>query len=475
MGVIKITDCNGKEFNVDVNKMIYHINDDLSSESNSLFVTNTESTETNPSVPVTITDSDGGTFSLTDSENSLDDIVDIDVYIEASHSDTKINNAYYTSSSMLRDFSTYTHPFKKPLLRHHNSYSGEPIGRIISSDCIDSALIDGTKAIDVIAKVSDKDAITKFLDGRYSTVSIGASANTITCNHCGKHILKDGKFNFCGHWRGETYDGKLCTWNCEDLEYSELSVVNSPADKYAQVYRIVVNRKSNNKQQNSQEDSDENISISKASSHSVADSIINFANETTQTTEIKQQENDDTKTEQTTELNDDQKEYFTSKIENLSEMINTLQNQLDDLTNKNKELENTANVLKIDNDLLSTKLEKVTDMYIDDLILINNLDRKQELFNKENSFKELKENLLNFVSKYNEAEKGNNQNKSDLNNNSTNTENNNTIVKVKSNPNPGLFNNNDNYTELEDKKSKEDIKIIEINNSFESLVSALVK
>ena len=156
-------------------------------------------------------------------------------------------------------------------------------------------------------------------------------------------------------------------------------------------------------------------------------------------------------------------------------MINTLQNQLDDLTNKNKELENTANVLKIDNDLLSTKLEKVTDMYIDDLILINNLDREQELFNKENSFKELKENLLNFVSKYNEAEKGNNQNKSDLNNNSTNTENNNTIVKVKNNPNPGLFNNNDNYTELEDKKSKEEIKVVEINNSFESLVSALVK
>lgn len=467
MGVIKITDCNGKEFNVDVNKMIYNINDDLSSENNSLFITNKETIDIKP-IDVTITNSEGETFSLTDSENYLDEIVDIDVYIEASHSGVKINNAYYTATSMLRDFTTYTHPFKKPLLKHHNSYSGEPIGRIISSDCIDSALVQDSKAIDVIAKVTDRDAITKFLDGRYNTVSIGASANTIICNHCGKHILKDGKFNFCGHWRGETYDGKLCTWNCEDLEYSELSVVNSPADKYAQVYKIVVNNKPKKSKESSQTNNEAN------DGNNIIDDIINFNNNSEanlKNAKTIQDTNASTSNDEknNNEINDNEKEHLLSKINNLSEMIGSFQNQLDDSANKNKELEDTVNILKIDNQLLSSKLEKITDMYINDLIIINNLGREQNLFSKENSFKELKENLTNFTNTYHK----NTNNQDVKTSNNTILNNDSTTSKVKTNPYPGLF-NNDNYANEEEEKAIIDTKITN-NDSFDSLVSALVK
>ena len=55
---------------------------------------------------------------------------------------------------------------------------------------------------------------------------------TVTCNICGKTILKDGKFRFCGHMRGETYKDQICYWGAKDIEYHEVSVVNNPADDF---------------------------------------------------------------------------------------------------------------------------------------------------------------------------------------------------------------------------------------------------
>jgi hypothetical protein len=87
----------------------------------------------------------------------------------------------------------------------------------------------------------------KFADGRYKTMSIGAGAKKIVCNTCGKTILDSGKVKFCGHWRGETYKDSVCTWTMTGLDYREGSVVNDPADEYAQVKRIKVLRKGDSK------------------------------------------------------------------------------------------------------------------------------------------------------------------------------------------------------------------------------------
>ena len=89
-------------------------------------------------------------------------------------------------------------------------------------------------------RVTDQDAIPKFLDGRYATVSIGGTMGTVTCNICGKTILKDGKFKFCGHWRGETYKDQLCYWGAKDITYHEVSTVNNPADDFAQIMKVTV-------------------------------------------------------------------------------------------------------------------------------------------------------------------------------------------------------------------------------------------
>lgn len=63
---------------------------------------------------------------------------------------------------------------------------------------------------------------------------------TVTCNICGKTILKDGKFKFCGHWRGESYKDQMCYWGARDIEYHEVSTVNNPADDFAQIMKVTV-------------------------------------------------------------------------------------------------------------------------------------------------------------------------------------------------------------------------------------------
>lgn len=163
----------------------------------------------------------------------------IDVLFEATHSGRNRNSFVYHSESMEKDTYTWKTPFAKPFLKNHDMYS-EPLGRVRDAYFDRSELNPDRDTINVSYRISDADAIEKFLDGRYQTMSIGASVNRISCNICGKEILKDGIFKFCGHWRGEVYNNQEALWNGRDIEYKEGSVVNNPADDWAQVKRITV-------------------------------------------------------------------------------------------------------------------------------------------------------------------------------------------------------------------------------------------
>jgi hypothetical protein len=176
---------------------------------------------------------------LSDIKSGRVKIAAVDVDFEATHSGKNHNYCIYYSDSMEKDAESFTNPFSKPLLKNHDSYS-EPIGRIRKAEHGDSSLTDERTAIHATARVTDEDAMIKFIDGRYRTVSIGGTMGTVTCNICGKTILKDGRFKFCGHWRGETYKDQVCYWGARDIDYNELSVVNSPADDYAQVMSVTV-------------------------------------------------------------------------------------------------------------------------------------------------------------------------------------------------------------------------------------------
>lgn len=163
----------------------------------------------------------------------------IDVTFEATHSGRNANYFQYDSADLERDAHTWMSPFPKPLIKNHDMWT-EPMGRVLDFSFGPSEITEDADCINVTYRVTDADAIDKFLDKRYHTMSIGAKVSNIRCNTCGKDVLKDGAFKFCGHMRGESYAGQKAYWTAKDFEFKEGSIVNSPADKWAQVKRIRV-------------------------------------------------------------------------------------------------------------------------------------------------------------------------------------------------------------------------------------------
>lgn len=241
MAVIQIKDANNKEFSIDDTK-IFDINGDIG-ENESRNISDSLRNRVHVQNDVQYVDANGEVIDanqlLRDSAAGKVNIMALDVETEATHSGKNHNYCIYYEDSMEKDAESFTNPFNKPMLKNHDSYS-EPLGRIKQSWFGPSQLTDERSAIHLKTRVTDKDAIEKFLDGRYGTVSIGGSMGTVTCNVCGKTILKDGKFKFCGHWRGETYKDQVCYWGARDIEYHEVSTVNNPADDFAQVVKVTV-------------------------------------------------------------------------------------------------------------------------------------------------------------------------------------------------------------------------------------------
>lgn len=251
----EIKDANGKSFSVDVSK-ISDINGDLGDGGTSTSIADRLQNRVTRVHDVMYVNQAGEAI---DSLKLLQDMADgkihvaaLDVEMEATHSGKNHNYCVYYEDSMEKDAESFMNPFRKPMLKNHDDYS-EPLGRIIQSWYGPSALTDERSAIHLKTRVTDQDAIAKFLDGRYGTVSIGGTMGTVTCNICGKTILKDGKFKFCGHWRGETYKDEICYWGAKDITYHEVSVVNNPADDFAQIMKVTVITNSDDKKDSKEE------------------------------------------------------------------------------------------------------------------------------------------------------------------------------------------------------------------------------
>lgn len=237
----EIQDANGKVIPVDISK-VCDISGDLGDGTSSAVNDNLQNRVAHVHDVVYVNQA-GETIDnmklVQDIQSGKASVAAIDVELEATHSGKNHNYCIYYEDSMEKDAETFVNPFKKPMLKNHDSYS-EPLGRISQSWHGPSALTDERSAIHLKVRVTDQDAIIKFLDGRYSTVSIGGRMGTVTCNVCGKTILKDGKFKFCGHWRGESYKDQMCYWGARDITYNEVSTVNTPADDFAQVMKVTV-------------------------------------------------------------------------------------------------------------------------------------------------------------------------------------------------------------------------------------------
>jgi hypothetical protein len=151
------------------------------------------------------------------------------------------------------------------VLTHHNSYDGEPIGRILKAQFQEDTK-SGRPGLVFTVEITDPDAIEKVLDGRYSTVSIGAHTDKVTCNICGTDRTQE----WCEHYPGEEVDGQTTHFIIGNTFGREVSYVNVPADENAGNFSVEL------------QDDENNSSSSKESAHiemfQVAEGVITNVN-----------------------------------------------------------------------------------------------------------------------------------------------------------------------------------------------------
>lgn len=341
-GMIELLDANNKTFKV-------NINDIINAETFEGNVENlTDNVNSNINLSVQIQDSDNN---ILDEEQLVSQVKSgaaqaLDVTFESTHSGRNKNHVVYSSDSMEKDSITWLSPFKKPLIKNHDM-NEEPIGRTVDASFGQSEFVDDRDTINVTFRVTDSDAMIKFADSRYKTMSIGASANHITCNMCGKDILKDSKFKFCGHWRGEQYKNETASWTAKDLEYKEGSIVNNPADVLAQVKRIRVIKQ---KDGTSMSKDNENVTT-EDSVLSDIDNLIDTAPIDPEKVEDNNEDNvvNDKNIEPKVPSVEDQLVEATSKISEFTESINNL-------TTENKSLSDELLEIKTSKELADKEL-----------------------------------------------------------------------------------------------------------------------
>jgi len=280
-------------------------------------------------------------------ESFLNDKEDkLTVKIEAIHAITTGNYNTYPAKELRGDVTkrtgafSWTHPYNKPVLTHHNSYNGEPVGRVIEAKYQESSQA-GPPVIVLTVEITDKDAIEKVKDGRYVTVSIGGSAEHAYCSICGNDWLEEGR---CEHWPGYEYDGKTATLEMADLTFVEVSFVNVPADSYAKIIDVEESQGAKTTEEfyitTNGKAVEENMQGGKEMDLKELQSKYDKLNESYKTKEErvtlleKQVENIESERDAALE----ESKTLSEKNSNLEIKLTNLENELDDLTAENAEL-----------------------------------------------------------------------------------------------------------------------------------------
>jgi len=222
----------------------------------------------------------------------------LQVRIAATHSGIITrNNGLYLPDRMKKGATSFTANYDKPVLLHHND-EADPVGRVIAASYIDTSgsiadkyklaeglvvrdhvgkergiitdtllqdfvngkmsfdlqvdtvrtllndslledeTFEGLGHIQIIANITDLDAIQKLLDKRYLTGSVGATTDKAVCSICKQDWTEEGR---CDHSPGAVYDGAKCFIIAGNLLYDEYSLVNVPADRHSRVLQLNYN------------------------------------------------------------------------------------------------------------------------------------------------------------------------------------------------------------------------------------------
>lgn len=154
--------------------------------------------------------------------------------IEGIHVGPTRNFTWYMEEALDYSIPSWTKPYQRPLIMHHNEKDGKIIGRIVHVEKLTKNTRSGTPALLFTCNVPDKDGKEQIQDGRLKTVSIGVIAHDVRCSICGEQVqLDENGCPECGHMRGNIYDEQVCYWKIYKMEAKELSYVIVPSDIYA--------------------------------------------------------------------------------------------------------------------------------------------------------------------------------------------------------------------------------------------------
>lgn len=176
---------------------------------------------------------------LSEADHNTAEAIDPDslmVEIEGIHALPFVTRNYtrYTAKCLKESVPSWTQPYRRPLIKHHNEKDGEIIGRIINADYRQRNTLSGTPALIFTANIPGKQTKEDVKNGILSTTSIGVIAHDVRCSICGKQLAAG---DMCEHERGVTYDTddgpQTCYWDIHSMEAKELSYVIVPSDMYS--------------------------------------------------------------------------------------------------------------------------------------------------------------------------------------------------------------------------------------------------
>lgn len=167
-----------------------------------------------------------------DPNSLMVDIEGIHAYPHATRNFTR-----YMPECLKKSVNSWTKPYRRPLIKHHNEKNSPIIGRVISAAYKEDNTLSGTPALLFTANVPDEKAMEEIKNGTESTVSIGVIAYDVRCSICGGQINEEGR---CAedHERGNKYGSEICYWDMYSIEAKELSYVIVPSDVYAKNVKI---------------------------------------------------------------------------------------------------------------------------------------------------------------------------------------------------------------------------------------------
>lgn len=246
------------------------------------------------------------------------------------------NFTRYTAKCLKDSIPSWTNPYRRPLLKHHNEENGEPIGRIVAAEYLSRNTRSGTPALKFTVNIPDEQAKEGVRNGLLSTTSVGIIAHDVRCSICGAPItdVEEGCPN--GHERGnvcEMSDGtsETCYWDIHRMEAKELSYVDVPSDMYAKNIDYYPVRDKSSNQPQLKESLDKNLQ-NKGEQHMPEEMQAKLDEANAKVSEL------ETKVTELTEAN----KASESKVTELTESIKSFEAQVAELTEKKTSLEAAA-------------------------------------------------------------------------------------------------------------------------------------